>query len=170
MNLPEQLGEKELRSYLEFLLWHYRVLDAFWFLYTAERFGQETAEELNQKVWQRAGELAAKNIIKRFNIVEKGLKGFLKAQSLYPWALIIGYKFEEKEEGLYLTVADCPSQTARLKRGLGEYNCKEMHRSEFEGFARVIDERICVECLFAPPDKHPENLYCKWRFYIRGNV
>lgn len=165
MNLPQILKDKN--SYIEFLLWHYRVADAFWFLYTSERFGQTAAEELNQQVWQKAGELAAREIVKRFNIQEKGLKGFLMAQSLYPWALIIGYEFEQAGDELLLTVENCPSQTARIKRGLGEYNCKEMHKCEFESFAKVIDERICVECLFAPPDKHPDDAFCRWRFYMK---
>jgi hypothetical protein len=33
----EHMEEPDLRRYLEFLLWHYRVVDAFWFLRVAER-------------------------------------------------------------------------------------------------------------------------------------
>ena len=35
-----------LRKYIEFLLWHYRVIDAFWFLYVAEHFDQPPAERI----------------------------------------------------------------------------------------------------------------------------
>lgn len=167
MNPLDNMSSQELRSYLDFLLWHYKVADGFWFLFTSEQYGQPAAEQLNTRVWQKAGELAAKNLVKRFNITEKGLDGFIKAQSIYPWALIIGYQFERTNNEVFLTVPSCPSQTARLKRGLGEYSCKEMHKREFEAFANVIDERIFVECVFAPPDKHPENAFCKWRFNLK---
>ncbi|MCD4789220.1 MAG: DUF6125 family protein, partial [Bacteroidales bacterium] len=26
--------------------------------------------------------------------------------------------------------------------------------------------RIKTECICCPPDKHPEEYYCAWRFYI----
>jgi hypothetical protein len=76
MNLEvfEKMDAPELRNYIQFLLWHYRVVDAFWYLNITEQFDQDTADQLNESVWRKVAAMAAKDLVKRFNIKEDGIK------------------------------------------------------------------------------------------------
>jgi hypothetical protein len=163
----DTMDAAELRSYLAFLLWHYRAVDGFWFIYMTEDYSLAEAERLNERVWARVSGLAARDLVKRYAITDKGLQGFLKVLRLYPWTLLLEYQIEESPEEIVLSVPCCATQQARRDKGLPEYECQEMHRREFLGIAAQVDPRIDVRCDFAPPGERPEGLECRWRFTVR---
>jgi hypothetical protein len=168
LEIFEKMQAADLRRYIQFLLWHYRVVDAFWYLYVTEQFDEQTADRLNERVWGKVSVMAAKDLIKRFDIRQKGLAGFVKALRFFPWCILVGYQIQQQDDEVVISVPSCPTQVARTRRGLDEYACKAMHHAEFANFARAIDERINTECLFAPPDPHPEDMHCQWRFYMKS--
>lgn len=110
--------------------------------------------------------MAAKDILKRFKIKEKGLRAFVQAQKPFPWAMIIGYDIDQKIDEVIISVPRCSRQEVRIAKGLPVFSCRKTHYSKFENFAKIIDNRITTECLFAPPDKHPDHIFCRRRFTI----
>jgi hypothetical protein len=162
-----EMGDKEVREYLDFLLRQYRLTDAYWFLGVEDTFGTEAAVKLNEDIWGRMGGLAAKDIKERFPLEQEGVARVLEALSYFPWTVIVGYDMEETADGAMIRVPFCPPQAARLRMGKGEFPCKTMHMSEFTNFIREIDERVEVHCLMAPPDPHPEDLYCEWELRLK---
>lgn len=162
-----QMKEEHAREYLDFLLRQYRLTDAYWFLAVEDTFGTDAAVKLNEDIWTRMGKLAAREIEERFHLEEQGVARVLEALSYFPWSIITGFEFEETAEGARITVPYCPPQAARVRAGMGEFSCKAMHLGEFNNFAREIDERVEVRCLMAPPDPHPEDLWCEWEVRLR---
>ncbi len=162
-----EMEDENLRQYVDFLLRHYRLADAYWFLSVEDTFGLDAAVKLNEDIWTRMGKIAARDIKEKFPLEEEGVARVLEALSYFPWAIITGFQVEETADGARIRVPYCPPQAARLRAGRGEFSCKAMHLGEFNNFAREIDELVEVRCVMAPPDPHPEDLWCEWELRLK---
>lgn len=156
----------ELIKYIDFLMWQYRLVDAFWFLTAEDMFNLDVASKMNENVWSKIGTYMARDIKHRFKISGKGVTAVLDALSYNPWAFITKYKVEREESKAIISIRSCTPQVARQKHGKSEFPCKTMHLSLFTNFARELDERVKIRCLFAPPEPHPKDLWCKWIFSV----
>jgi len=158
-----RMTRSNLEKYVDFLLWHYRVVDALWFLAVEDKFGLDEAVRMNEDIWARIGAMAAKDIKKTFHIEGRGVAAIIEAYSYFPWSNILSYEVvEQTEDRALIRVTRCPPQEARLKHGKGEFPCKAMHYAELSNFAKNIDDRVKVTCKYAPPDKHPADRWCEW--------
>jgi hypothetical protein len=96
-----------------------------------------------------------------------GLEGLKKALRFRPYHQInIQSIIDESAGSVIFQMNDCIVQKTRKKKGLDDYPCKPTGIVEYRSFAQTIDPRIRVECIGCPPDDHPQEWYCAWRFTL----
>ena len=142
--------------------------DGLWFQQVEKNFGLEKAIDLDREAWRTFTKIEAKRIMERHNILENsGLEGLKKALSfrLYSRLNIQSIK-DETENSFVFEMNRCRVQFARNRKGLADFPCKSVGVVEYGEFAKTIDSRIKTTCIACPPDKHPEDFYCAWKFEI----
>lgn len=133
------------------------TLDGLWFTLVEEKFGRDTALEIDVEVWRRLCLIQAKRIRKYFPGDEgSSLRNLIRVIELDPIMAIFKaevVKLTDKHAVLRFT--DCPPQKARIRDGRGEFPCKPVGVAFLSSYAEVIDPNIKVRCLTCPPDAHP---------------
>ncbi|MCK5125273.1 MAG: hypothetical protein KAR42_03365 [candidate division Zixibacteria bacterium] len=142
--------------------------DGLWFQAVEAGHDMKTAIDHDTTAWKRFTVIEAKRIMKRHGIgPDSGLAGLKKALGFRLYAhLNIQEIIAETENSLVFRMNDCRVQSARNRAGLPDFPCKSVGLVEYELFATTIDPRIKTECLSCPPDKHPVEYYCAWKFSI----
>lgn len=142
--------------------------DGVWFQAIEGRAGMPVAKQVNDACWSAFAPLEARRAKAILGLPDRGGIAALRAAlgvrmyaSLNRWECI-----EETGTSLVFRMVECRVQTARKRKGLDDYPCKSGGIVEYAGFSREIDPRLRCECLGCPPDPHPEEWVCAWRFTL----
>jgi hypothetical protein len=165
----ELLTKAELLNYIEDLSKNWLAIDGTWFQAVESEYGLEKAIELDVKQWERFTVIEAKRIMQRFNISENGgIPALVEALKYRVYANInIQEIVEVSEKRCVFRMNNCRVQSARKRRGLPDFPCKQVGIKEYSLFAKTIDSRITTKCIVCPPDEHPDNFWCAWEFTLK---
>ena len=169
--LPKALVDmprEELKGVVEGLCANWLANDGVWFQAVEFADGMNDAKRCNDSVWARFSPLEAWSIKRLLKLPERpGLAGLKRALSFRIYSQInVQSVFEEGPGRLVFRMDECRVQSARRRKGLDDYPCKSAGLVEYAAFARAIDARIRTECIGCPPDPHPPEWYCAWRFTL----
>lgn len=163
-----ELPEETLNSLRESIATNWLANDGIWFQAVEFTNGMDNAKHCNDSCWEKFSPLEAWSIKRILNLPEQaGLDGLKQALQYRLYAFINKQSItDETPDSFIFRMNDCRVQSARKRKGLDDYPCKSAGIVEYTTFAGAIDSRIKTECVGCPPDKHPEEWYCAWKFSI----
>lgn len=142
--------------------------DGLWFQAMEKRYGIDAAIEADIEAWRYFTVIEAKRIMERLGLQPGG--GIPALVQCLPHRLYARLNLQDVIEQtgsrVVFRMLDCRVQSARKRKGLPDFPCKEVGKVEYAEFARAIDPRIKTHCISCPPDKHPDMFWCAWEFTL----
>lgn len=164
----ETMSRKELLQALTMFAKNWLAHDGCWFLAAERHYGLDAAMRLDADAWGAFAGAEARRILRGFGLApDGGLATLERALGLRMYALINRQHCEWLDGGarLRFVMDRCRVQETRRRKGLPDFPCRPVGEVEFASFARAVDSRIRVRCLFCPPDAPPGGA-CAWEFTI----
>jgi hypothetical protein len=161
-------NKTELLKVMEELGKSWLAGDGVWFQTVESHYVLWEAKRCNDSCWARFSPFEASSIKKFLGLPEQaGLDGLKKALRFRVYGRINVQTFiDDTPRSFIFQMNDCRVQSARKRKGLEDYPCKSGGLVEYRTFAETIDPRIKVECVGCPPDQHPAEWFCSWRFIL----
>ena len=166
------LGADNLSKLLEAMAVNWLALDGVWFQSVETREGMAAAKEINDGCWASFSPLEAARIKELKGLPEAGGLEALAGTFLHRMYGAINEQkvFFEEDGALVMQMTKCRVQNARQRKGLPDYPCKSAGVVEYSTFAATVDKRIECECIACPPDPHPADYFCAWRFRLKDET
>jgi hypothetical protein len=144
------------------------VNDGVWFQAIEFSEGMDEAKRCNDSCWAQFSPFEASAIKQLLGLdASPGLEGLKRALGFRVYeAINVQSIVEETEKSFVFQMNQCRVQNARKRKGLDDYPCKSGGLVEYSYFARAIDSRIKTECIGCPPDAHPQEWFCAWKFSL----
>ncbi|MDJ0623287.1 MAG: DUF6125 family protein [Desulfocapsaceae bacterium] len=170
-NIPQPLlvmEEEKQKELLDRAAKNWLVNDGVWFQTVEFSEGMNDAKRCNDSCWAQFSPVEAACIKDILDLGKApGLEGLKQALAFRLYGTINEQSIRDEDDHSFIFQMDkCRVQAARNRKGLADYPCKSAGLVEYTYFARAIDKRIRTECIGCPPDEHPDEWYCAWRFIL----
>lgn len=163
------LSDEQQDVLLQQLAKNWLANDGIWFQAIEFSRNMEDAKRSNDSCWAQFSPFEAMSVKRLLGLPKQaGLEGLAKAMEFRMYAFLNKQSVEwEGSTSLVFRMNECRVQLARGRKGLVDYPCKSGGVAEFSRFAETIDSRIQTTCIACPPDKHPKEWFCAWRFELK---
>ncbi|BBO89941.1 DUF6125 family protein [Desulfosarcina ovata] len=163
------MEKKDLSALLDGAAINWLANDGVWFQSVEFTNGMNDAKRCNDSSWAHFSPFEAWSVRRFLDLGDRpGLEGLKKALNFRVYARINVQSFEDDGPDAFIfRMNDCRVQAARKNKNLDDYPCKSGGLVEYTYFAQSIDPRIETECIGCPPDAHPDEWYCAWRFSLK---
>lgn len=164
----EDLSREELIELTKVFAKNWIAHDGSWFLSLEEKYGMDTAIEMDIEAWRKFTVVEAKRLIKFLGLNKNsGIDGLKKALAFRLYSSLNEDEIVNVSENvLEYRVKTCRVQEARRRKGLKDFPCKQVGIVEYSLFAETIDSRFKTEVVSCPPDINNPDYYCFWRFTL----
>ncbi|MHA1651270.1 MAG: DUF6125 family protein [Candidatus Helarchaeota archaeon] len=154
------------KEYLQLIRSALTTIDGLWFLEVENKFGFETAFDLDLKVWKKYGAILIKRIKKIFSIEDETLSSFLRVLEIL--CAIDGTRFEiqrKSSEEILLSIQYCP-WWENLKRSKREklVRCDIVDKEIFPKWAETFNPNIEFQLIKSIPAGHST---CEWLLSLK---
>jgi hypothetical protein len=165
----EDLSREELLELANVYAKNWLAHDGCWFLAAEQKYGMDTAIELDTESWRNFTVIEARRLIDFLQLGENsGIAGLKKALRFRLYATINEDEIVVSDDGktLEYRVKTCRVQSARRRKGLTDFPCKPVGIVEYGLFAKTIDGRFKTRCISCPPEITKPEYYCTWQFTL----
>ena len=168
LNSKEDLTREQALELLEDFAKRWIAHDGLWFQAIEQARGLDEAVERDIEAWRKFTVIEAKRIMSFLDLPKNGgLDALERALKFRLYAFLnIQECSRPDDHTLIFKMLDCRVQSARKRKGLIDHPCKPVGEVEYSLFASTIDSRIKTTCIACPPDPHPEEFYCGWKFTL----
>ncbi len=162
------MEDKALDDLMAAVSKNWLVNDGVWFQAVEFNHGMNEAKRCNDSCWAQFSPYEAHAVKNILGLGDRpGLDGLKKALNFRMYAFINKQSIIDEDPGNFIfQMNECRVQVARKRKNLDDYPCKSAGLVEYAYFARAIDPRIETQCIACPPDEHPQDWFCAWRFSI----
>ncbi len=166
LNMPKN----DLLALLDGAATNWLANDGVWFQAVEFTSGMNDAKRCNDSCWAHFSPFEAWAIRRFLGLSERpGLDGLKNALNFRVYSRINVHTFaDDGPDAFIFCMNECRVQETRKNKCLPDYPCKSAGLVEYTYFARAIDPRIQTTCIACPPDDHPDDWHCAWRFSLKS--